>query len=389
MRRLLLITGGMAAMLAAAVFAYLQHPKFGAMPEGDRLAAIARSPHHADGGFRNLVHTPMRTGDSSLWSNLLSMATDRNKNLKPGAPVASVKTALASLPLDQDVVVWLGHSSYFVQIGGRRVLIDPVFSEDAAPVPYVNAAFSGSTPYTVADMPTIDYLLITHDHWDHLDHPTAKALQPKVRHAVVGLGLGATLERWGYAAKQVHEADWNDALSLDDTLRIHVLPARHFSGRWLTRNQTLWVAFALESSGRKLFFGGDSGYGPHFRDIGERFGGFDFVALDAGQYDRRWAHIHMFPEEAAQAAEDLGAKALLPGHVGRFSIAAHDWDEPFKRMAVASSGRNYRLLTPVIGDVVRLDGEIQTFARWWEGVSTTASVPLPSGGLNAAAGTRP
>lgn len=376
MLRLLQIVGLLAALLVAAGFAYLQHPKFGAMPAGDRLAAVVRSPHHGDDGFRNLVDTPMRTGDSSLWANLLSMATDRNPNLRPGQAVPSVKTDLAALPIEQDVVVWLGHSSYFVQIGGKRVLIDPVFSEDAAPVPHVNTAFPGSTPYTVADMPAIDYLLITHDHWDHLDHPTAEALLPKVRQVVVGLGLGATLERWGYAANQVHEADWNDVLSLDDGVRIHVLPARHFSGRWLTRNQTLWVAFALETSARKLFFGGDSGYGPHFRDIGERFGGFDFVALDAGQYDRRWANIHMFPEETAQAADDLGAKALLAGHIGRFSIAAHDWDEPFKRMAAAGSGRNYRLLTPVIGDVVHLDNTTQTFARWWEGVSATAAVPL-------------
>jgi L-ascorbate metabolism protein UlaG (beta-lactamase superfamily) len=387
MFRLLRIVGVLAAMLVAAVFAYLQHPKFGAQPEGERLAAVVRSPHRAEGGFRNLVDTPMRTGESSLWANLLSMATDRNPNLRPGGAVPSIKTDLAGLPIEQDLVVWLGHSSYFVQIGGKRVLIDPVFSKDAAPVPYVNAAFHGATPYTAADMPAIDYLLITHDHWDHLDHPTAEALLPKVRHAVVGLGLGATLERWGYAANQVHEADWNDVLSLGDDVRIHVLPARHFSGRWLTRNQTLWVAFALETSERKLFFGGDSGYGPHFRDIGERFGGFDFVALDSGQYDRRWANIHMFPEEAAQAAEDLGAKALLPGHVGRFSIAAHDWDEPFKRMAAASSGRNYRLLTPVIGDVLWLDNGTQSFARWWEGVSTTATLPL--NGLNATAGSLP
>lgn len=376
MFRLLLGAGGIAALLVTALLAYLQHPKFGASPRGDRLAAITRSPHHADGGFRNLVDTPLRTGDRSFWSNWLSMVTDRNANLKPGSAVPSVKTDLAALPPDLDLVVWLGHSSYFVQIGGKRVLIDPVFSEDAAPVPYGNAAFPGSSPYTVGDIPAIDYLLITHDHWDHLDHPTAEALQPKVRHVVAGLGLGATLERWGYAANQVHEADWDDSLSLDDRLRIHVLPARHFSGRLLTRNQTLWVAFALESSGRRLFFGGDSGYGPHFRSIGERFRGFDFVALDSGQYDRRWANIHMFPEEAAQAAEDLGARALLPGHVGRFSIAAHDWDEPLRRITIASKGRAYRLLTPVIGDVVRLDGELQTFSRWWENLSTTAAVPL-------------
>ena len=148
-------------------------------------------------------------------------------------------------------------------------------------------------------------------------------------------------------------------------LRVHVLPARHYSGRMLTRNKTLWVAFALESTQRRLFFSGDSGYGPHFREIGERFGGFDLVALDMGQYDQRWAYIHMTPEEAARAADDLRTRTLLPAHVGRFSIARHAWDEPFERIATASEGKSYRLSTPRIGEPLDLRDEGQQFSRWW------------------------
>jgi L-ascorbate metabolism protein UlaG (beta-lactamase superfamily) len=215
-------------------------------------------------------------------------------------------------------------------------------------------------------MPGIDFMLVTHDHWDHLDYSSIKALLPKVGQVVVGLGVGEFFDRWGYPSDRVREADWNDTLEFDAGLRIHVLPARHYSGRMLTRNKTLWVAFALETPRHKLFFSGDSGYGPHFREIGERFDGFDLVALDMGQYDKRWANIHMFPEQAAQAAEDLRTTALLPAHVGRFSIAAHDWDEPLKQIAQASQGRPYHLLTPHLGGLVRLDEPTQQFPRWWE-----------------------
>ncbi|NDL62037.1 MBL fold metallo-hydrolase [Acerihabitans arboris] len=353
----------------AGGYAYLQQPKFGALPAGVRLQAVERSPHYVDGEFHNLVDTPMRTGDSGFASNVLSMLLDRNPNLKPPVALPSVRVDLKALPPDQDVVIWLGHSSYFLQLGGKRILIDPVFSINAGPFPGTNVAFDGTTPYSAEDMPAIDVLLITHDHWDHLDYPTARAMMAKVRHVVVGLGVGTYFEGWGYSRDRIHEADWNTTLTLEPGLDIHVLPARHYSGRMFTLNKTLWVGYALQTPTRRLFFSGDSGYGPHFPDIGKRFGGFDLVALDSGQYDPRWAYIHMFPEEVAQAAQDLGAQALLPGHIGRFSIAAHDWNEPFDRIVKASAGRPYTLLTPRIGEPVILANKTQRFSQWWEGVA--------------------
>lgn len=229
-------------------------------------------------------------------------------------------------------------------------------------------AFEGTTIYTAADLPNIDYLLITHDHYDHLDHATIVDLIPKTRWAVSGLGIGAHLEHWGFPPDRIREGDWFDALRIDPDLTVHVLPARHYSGRGLTRNQGLWVGFALEANGRRLFFGGDSGFGPHIAEIARRFDGFDLAVLDAGQYNPRWAYIHMNPEEAAQAAEILGAKAMLPAHVGRFALARHAWDEPFERAVAASQGRKYRLLTPRIGEPLRLGSE-QQFEAWWKSVS--------------------
>jgi L-ascorbate metabolism protein UlaG (beta-lactamase superfamily) len=361
-----------AALLSLGACAWLQHPKFGAHPEGVRLERVQRSPNHADGAFRNEVDTPTlaegQTTLSVLWGNFRQPGQD----LRPGLPVPAVKTDLRALDVGRDVVIWLGHSSYFVILAGQRILIDPVFSAFAAPVSFSTGAFEGTTLYTADDIPPIDVLLITHDHWDHLDHATLTALAPKARRVVVPLGVGAHLEHWDYAPTKIQEIDWFESVTADGAIAIHAVPARHYSGRWLTRNKTLWAGFVLESGQRRLLFSGDTGYGPHLNEIARRFGGFDLVALDMGQYDARWPLIHMTPEEAAQAAVELQAKSLLPGHVGRFSIARHSWDEPFERIGTASDGKPYRLLTPRIGEPVMLDDDGQRFSPWWRDATRVA-----------------
>lgn len=357
------------AMVVIAVvggFAYLQHPKFGRLPAADRLRVIEASPNYVDGQFRNRVPTPMFADGTSVFSVLVGNLFQDRHGLTPPARLPSVKTDLKKLDRTLDTVVWLGHSSYFIQLGGKRVLVDPVFSPAAAPLPFVNQAFAGTSVYGAEDMPEIDYLLISHDHWDHLDYPSVRALEPKVRLVVAGLGVGAYFEHWRYPREKIREADWFDVVQLEPGFAIHVLPARHYSGRLLTRNKTLWAAYALENAGRRIFISGDTGYGPHFAEIGREFGSFDLALLELGQYDSRWPHIHMTPEEAARAAEALGAKALLPAHVGKFAIARHSWDEPLRRIVAASEGRSFRLLTPRIGDPVRIGSESQRFPGWWE-----------------------
>jgi len=363
---MLLIAVLVAATLAGGTWIYAQQPKFGKVPDGARLDTIQRSPNHSGDGFQNLIPTPVLADDRSFVSELIGFLFAEKEHSVPTLPIPSVKTDLQSLDRSMDVVVWLGHSSYFIQLGGKRILIDPVFSASAAPVPYANKAFDGTNPYTAEDVPEIDYLLITHDHWDHLDYSTVTALRARTKTVVAGLGVGAHLERWGYDKEKIHEADWFSVLESGDGLAIHVLPARHYSGRLLTGNKTLWVGYAITTARRRIFVSGDSGYGPHFADIGLRFGGFDLVVLDTGQYDERWPYIHMTPEEAARAAQDLQANALLPGHVGKFSLARHAWYDPYKRIAAASEGRSYRLLTPMIGSPIVLDDQQQRFSRWWE-----------------------
>jgi L-ascorbate metabolism protein UlaG (beta-lactamase superfamily) len=356
------------ATLALATCAVLNQARFGKFPEGERLERVHASPNHKLGEFQNTVPTPMLIEGESSLKIMLGKFFAEKARLRPQEPLPTVKLDLASLDSEKDIVIWLGHSSYFIQLGSKRILVDPIFNDYGAPFSFLNKTFPGTDIYTVADMPEIDYLIISHDHWDHLDYATVTALMPKVKAVVMPLGVGAHFEHWGYTKDELMEADWNTALRFENGFSIHVLPARHYSGRTFTRNKTLWAGFVLETPEKRIFLSGDTGYGPHIAEIAAMFGSFDLVAIDGGQYDPRWPFIHMTPEEVAQSAEELGAKTLLLAHVGKFSIADHPWDEPFERVVEASKGRAFRLLTPKIGEPVLLNNAGQNFTRWWENI---------------------
>lgn len=355
-------------ILALGACAILNQPKFGKHPEGERLERVRSSPNYSDSEFHNTVPTQMLIDGQSALKIWWSMLLGDTQRLRPEDPIPTVKTNLKALNIGKDTVIWLGHSSYYIQLGGKRFLVDPVFSEYASPFSSFNKIFTGTGIYTADDMPEIDFLLISHDHWDHLDYPTVTDLKPKVKAVVCPLGVGEHFEYWGYAKERIHEADWGEALRFDGGLTVHVLPARHFSGRLFSRNKTLWAGFALESPEHRVFMSGDSGYGPHFAEIGRTFGGFDLVMLDSGQYDPRWPYVHMTPEQTARAAEDLHASALLPSHIGKFCISVHAWDDPFIRIAKVSAEKDYRLVSPMIGEPVWLDDRTQSFSHWWERV---------------------
>lgn len=364
--KIMILFSLLVVLLVGSGCLYLNQPQFGRLPKGERFDRISRSPNFKDGTFHNREPIPEIVeggGGLGLWLKFLLRDGD---GLTPPILLPVVKTDLKAFEPDADLVVWLGHSSYFVQLGGKTILIDPVLSDHASPVSFSTRAFKGTTIYTAEDMPDIDYLLISHDHWDHLDYDTVIALRSKIGHIVTGLGVGEHFARWEFPDEMVVEADWDTEVKLEDGLSIHVLPARHFSGRLFDRNRTLWVSFALETPSRRIFYSGDSGYGSHFKQIGERFGGFDFVMLDSGQYNEAWRYVHMDPEQAAQAAEDLRAKSALPSHTGRFNISHHSWDEPFKRFVAAGAGKPYQIVTPRIGEAVDLGDPSPPFSHWWE-----------------------
>lgn len=350
--------------VAGAAF-FLNQASFGKLPSGKRQEQIMLSPHFVSGQFENLEETPVQVNDKGFIADIRDDLFNWKEGLRPEGEIPWVKMDLKNMDRSRDLIVWLGHSSYFIQLDGQRILVDPIFSQYASPTFFVNKVFPGSSPFTADDLPELDFLLITHDHWDHLDYQTVMALQPKTKKIVTGLGVGEHFAHWGFPSTMLHEADWNTHLQFGD-LGIHVLPARHFSGRSLWDNKTLWVAYALTGAKHRIFLSGDSGYGTHFKEIGEAFGGFDMVSLDAGQYGPDWPYVHMKPEEAAQAAEDLKARAMIPGHIGKFALANHAWDEPFDRIVSASRNKKYHLLTPVIGEPVYLDAEKPEFPRWWE-----------------------
>jgi len=343
----------------------MQQERFGAEPEGKRLEKVQQSPNYSDESFHNqLPTTVLKEGESTLsiiFSNMFSSA----KNLQPEHSVPTDKVDLKTLPDDKDVIVWLGHSSFYIQLNGQRILLDPVLSPYASPFSFAVKAFKGTSIYSVDDIPDIDLLLITHDHWDHLDYDTITALQPKIKQLFVPLGVGAHFEKWAFTQDQINESDWYGDYNLGSDTTVYLVPSRHYSGRGLTKNKTLWGGYIVEDGDTRLYFGGDSGYGPHFKELGEKFGQFDLAALDMGQYDPRWPYIHMTPEEASQAALELNTKALLPAHVGRFTLAQHEWKEPFKQISALSEGKPYQLVTPLIGQALFINDASQSFTEWW------------------------
>lgn len=367
--KILIVAGALMLVLVVAGIAYLQHPKFGPAFDAESLEGASNSPQFANGQFNNLEPTQvLLKGESTLSIIWKGIVNRRPAKLRPELSIPTRKTDLHALDRDTDLVIWLGHSSYFVQLGGQRILIDPVLSRYAAPVPLANEAFEGTRLYDVDEIPPIDVLLITHDHWDHLDYPSIDGLRDRVREVVTPLGVDRYFLAWGFEPDRVHARDWFGSVRLDPDLTVYVLPARHYSGRLLAKSKTQWASFALETPERRLYFGGDSGYGKHVGQIAAHFDDFDLAVLDMGQYDPRWPSIHMTPEEAARTAQELGARALLPAHVGKFTIANHAWDEPFERIVAASRNKPYRLLTPLMGEPVALQ-EVQTFGPWWREIT--------------------
>lgn len=352
----------------AALFFFIRTPRFGQAPTGDRLERIKNSPNYRNGSFQNLEPTPDLAEDANMATVMWNFIFARIPRQIPADSIPHIATDLRALDRHSDALVWFGHSSYLLQTNGKRFLIDPVFNGNASPVSFTTKSFLGTTNYHATDMPTIDVLVLTHDHWDHLDYHTVKQLEPNVTQVICPLGVGAHLEHWGYPPAKITELDWYEAAALPDGFTIHATPARHFSGRGFKRNGTLWASYALQTPSRRIFLGGDSGYGTHFAEIGKNYGPFDLAILENGQYNTAWIYIHMLPEQVLQAAQDLRADQLLPVHHSKFPLALHSWDEPLIRITEANKKAGIPLWTPQIGQVVPLADSAQVFGHWWEGV---------------------
>ncbi len=365
MRYFLYIIIAIVLLCVIITLLYMRLPKFGKAPSGQRLERIQKSPNYRDGKFQNLSFTPDLTEGYSMLGIMIDMFFKNLPNRTPLDSLPAIKTDLRSLAKDENVLVWFGHSSYFMQIEGKTFLIDPVFSGNASPVPGTTKSFKGTDIYSAADFPTIDYLVISHDHYDHLDYETIIALKTKVVKVVCGLGVGEHFEHWGYDPAVLIEKDWNENANLGDGFSISLVPGRHFSGRGFSRNISLWTSYVLKTPTQQIFIGGDSGYDNHFKTIGDKFGPMDLAILENGQYNVAWQAIHTLPSETLQAARDLKAKRLFPVHSAKFSLGLHAWDEPLREITKLNNGA-ILLVTPIIGEVVKLADEQQVFSQWWK-----------------------
>lgn len=355
-------------ILGVAGFQYLQQDRFGKAPSGNRLDQIQSSPNYENGEFQNLTFTPDFSEGHSMGTVMYDQLFKDHPRQKPESPLPSVKTDLRNIAPGRNILVWFGHSSYFIQLEGKTILVDPVFSGNASPIPGTMKAFEGTDRYSVDDLPDIDVLLISHDHYDHLDYTTITKLKNKTKTVISGLGVGGHFERWGYTHDQIREQDWNQSFIVDSSLSVHTLPARHYSGRGFKRKNTLWASYLIETPEMKIYVGGDSGYGPHFSDIGEKFGSIDLALLDNGQYNEAWREMHLHPEEVVTAATDLKAKRLFPVHNSKFPLGMHPWDEPLKQISILSEEHGIPLVTPKIGELVDLNNMNQDFTNWWEAI---------------------
>lgn len=357
-----------AILLAVITYFYMKKPLFGKVAEGERLEKIKQSPNYKNGSFQNLNHTPSLTEGYTMAGIIYDKIFVDHPNLSPVDSIPSQKVDLLNLPVDSNILVWFGHSSYFIQLDGKRILVDPVFSGNASPIPGTVKSFRGTDRYKVEDLPAIDYLIISHDHYDHVDYETLIKLKDKTKKVICGLGVGADFEAWGYQSTNILEKDWNETIDLGDGFFVHTTPARHFSGRGFTRNNTLWMSYVLQSPTMKVYIGGDSGYDKHFADIGKKFGPIDLAILEDGQYDMKWKYIHLLPEQVLLAAKDLKAKRLFPVHSSKFVLANHPWDEPLVKITALNQTVKIPLVTPMIGEFVNLKNEKQIFKPWWVGV---------------------
>ncbi len=363
-KRLMFTFAIVIALLIALVFLFMQQATFGRHPATTRLARIEQSPNYRNGSFQNITPTAvMREGASYL--NMMRDFWNKPADNTPPRPLPSVQTDLKTLTDDKPTIVWFGHSSYLIQSKGFTLLVDPVFSGHASPVSFFGKAFAGANGYGAADMPPIDVLILTHDHYDHLDYETIVKLAPTVGHVYTALGVGAHLERWGIDPGKITEFDWWQHQPVAAGVDLTATPARHFSGRSMVRGKTLWTSFVLNLHGYRLFLGGDSGYDDQFKKIGDIYGPFDLALLECGQYGKDWPSIHMLPEETVKAAQELGAKTLMPVHWAKFSLAYHPWNEPIRRLTKEAAMQNLPLTTPRIGEPVVMGGPYPNTV-WWD-----------------------
>ena len=350
--KFLLVVAVLVAFMTLAVYLVLGLPTFGGAMEGERLHRMQQSPHYMHGRFEN---QPPYRSELALVQNIRDYLGGQKR--EPGFAIPVLPLAAGSLklpPLAGMRAIWFGHSTVLIEIDGVRILTDPVLSQRASPFQFVGPERMHAPPIALTRLDGIDAVVISHDHYDHLDRDTLLQLARGGTHFFVGLGIGAHLQRWSIPMTQIHEMDWWETQRFKG-VDIHNTPARHYSGRKSMDNSTLWSSWMIGGAGYSVYYSGDTGYGPHFKEIAQRLGAPDLALMKVGAYGHSWLDIHMNPESAVQAQLDLGAKTLLPVHWATFNLSYHAWDEPILRTLAAAQAKGVQVVTPRVGEVVDVD----------------------------------
>ena len=365
--------GGAAVGLGIGAFGlawWAATPDIGAIAEGARLERMRESPQWGDGAFENPL-PQVDGGPAEVLGKELRPSAAVQVPTGPLPVVARTAADFAAPPVSGLRVTWLGHSTLLIEMDGARVLVDPVWGDRASPWSSVGPLRFHGPPLALADLPPLDAVLISHDHYDHLDLPTVRALKDRPLRWLVPLGVGAHLEAWGVPAAQITELDWWGSAPIGP-LTATATPARHFSGRWIDRfRSTLWVGWALQGPTHRVFYSGDTALFPELEEIGARLGPFDLTMMDAGAYDSTWTDVHLGPEQAVAAHRMVRGRVLLPVHWGLFDLANHGWTEPMERVLAAADRFGVDARAPRPGESVEL-GAAPGADPWWPALPARA-----------------
>jgi L-ascorbate metabolism protein UlaG (beta-lactamase superfamily) len=367
MRRVLFTLIGLlcVVVLVGAIGLAMAWKQLGKNTHGERLNKMKRSPNYADGKFHNPIPTDNSLGPGKLWKTL-KLYLDRQRRVPDQAlPITNLsEESFATPPASGLRVTWLGHSSVLLEIEGSVVLFDPVFSNRVSPLPMFGPKRFHPVPVSISDLPHINAVVISHDHFDHLDYETLMQLEPKTSMFYVPLGVGAHLEYWKIPPDKIIEMDWWEEKRVSGDIRLIACPARHFSGRYRFGDRTLWVSWALIGPSHRIFFSGDTGIMPLFNEVGEQFGPFDATFIKIGAYGKTWHDIHVDPEEAVEVHRMVKGRLMIPIHWGTFNLSYHGWKEPVERLLVASENSGVNVAVPKPGQCVE---PIQPppVERWW------------------------
>ena len=339
--------------------------QFGAKTTPVLEQRYADSTYWKDGKFENLIETSMSFKLKEVPGLLYKQFIDR-KGRVPQRPLPWKSFNISEFEASEEpTFIWYGHSAVLMRLNGLTFLIDPMLGDNASPIgPIKTKRFSENVIDVIKTFPEIDFVMLTHDHYDHLDLASIDQLKGKVKNFFVALGVGRHLEKWGIDAARIKEFDWWDTTSVDG-VEITFTPSRHFSGRGLKdRAKSLWGGWAFRTADNAIYWSGDGGYGPHFKEIGERLGPFDFGFMECGQYNQNWHAIHMFPEESVQAAIDAGVNNSMAVHWAGFALALHTWWDPIERYEEEARLKGVQTITPGMGRVIKLTDDLKE--RWWE-----------------------